>query len=168
MCCAVVHSYCAADVETELEASKADGGGAVSHKLPDGNVINIGPERFTCAEALFNPSLVGQDYADGLGAATSLAIRHCEAEMREAMAGAIVLTGGTTMLRGFPARLTTEVQAHMAPKAAEKVRVDARPDRRHGAWVGGSILAQLPLFDSMCVTSQEYEEQGPSIIHRKC
>ena len=161
-------SYCAADLDAELAAAKSGDAGKVSHKLPDGTVISVGQERFTCAEALFNPGLVGQDYADGIGAATSLAIRYCEPEMRKDMTGSIVVTGGTSMLRGFPARLTTEIQAHMAPKAAESVRVDAGDDRRYGAWVGGSILAQLPLFDSMCVTSQEYEEQGPSIIHRKC
>ena len=35
-------------------------------------------------------------------------------------------------------------------------------------WIGGSILASLSTFKSMWITKDEYDEAGPSIVHRKC
>lgn len=31
------------------------------HCLPDKQIINIGKERFTCNEVLFNPEIIGKD-----------------------------------------------------------------------------------------------------------
>ena len=31
------------------------------YKLPDGQVVDIGKERFRCPEALFQPSLIGEN-----------------------------------------------------------------------------------------------------------
>uniref|UniRef100_A0A1X7VST2 Actin, cytoplasmic n=1 Tax=Amphimedon queenslandica TaxID=400682 RepID=A0A1X7VST2_AMPQE len=35
-------------------------------------------------------------------------------------------------------------------------------------WIGGSILASLSTFQQMWISKQEYDESGPSIVHRKC
>ncbi|PNH09513.1 Actin, cytoskeletal 3 [Tetrabaena socialis] len=55
----------------------------------------------------------------------------------------------------------------MAPPAAT-VRVVAPPERKYLVWIGGSVLASLASFGSQWVTREEYEEYGPSIVHRKC
>lgn len=34
-------------------------------------------------------------------------------------------------------------------------------------WIGGSILASLSTFQQMWISKQEYDESGPSIVHRK-
>ncbi len=36
------------------------------------------------------------------------------------------------------------------------------------SWRGGSILSALSTFADMWVTKDEYDESGPSIVHRKC
>ena len=36
------------------------------------------------------------------------------------------------------------------------------------AWIGGSILSSLSTFQQMWISKQEYDESGPSIVHRKC
>ena len=36
------------------------------------------------------------------------------------------------------------------------------------AWIGGSILSSLSTFQQMWISKQEYDEAGPSIVHRKC
>lgn len=41
-------------------------------------------------------------------------------------------------------------------------------DRRYPSWIGGSILASLGSFQQMWISKQEYEENGPSIVERKC
>ena len=51
--------YCALDFEKEIETydpTKLD----KSYKLPDGNIIIIGRERFQCPEALFKPIFCGE------------------------------------------------------------------------------------------------------------
>jgi actin, other eukaryote len=34
--------------------------------------------------------------------------------------------------------------------------------------IGGSILASLSTFQTMWIKKEEYEEAGPTIVHRKC
>ena len=62
------------------------------------------------------------------------------------------------------------------------VRVVAAADRQYSAWVGGSILGTTSTSSSdpsnprvgavgseqMWITKQEYDERGPSIVHRRC
>merc|ERR1719423_594664 len=44
----------------------------------------------------------------------------------------------------------------------------APPERKYSVWIGGSILASLSAFQAMWITKAEYDEAGPSIVHRKC
>ncbi|CAF3735168.1 unnamed protein product [Rotaria sp. Silwood1] len=44
----------------------------------------------------------------------------------------------------------------------------APPERKYSVWIGGSILASLSTFQQMWISKQEYDESGPSIVHRKC
>merc|ERR1719443_2716629 len=48
------------------------------------------------------------------------------------------------------------------------VKIVAPPERKYSVWIGGSILASLSTFEDMWVTKDEYDESGPSIVHRKC
>jgi actin-related protein len=41
-------------------------------------------------------------------------------------------------------------------------------ERRFGNWIGGSVLASLGSFQQMWVSKQEYEEQGASILEKRC
>jgi len=34
--------------------------------------------------------------------------------------------------------------------------------------IGGSILASLSTFQTMWIKKEEYEEAGPTLVHRKC
>ena len=49
-----------------------------------------------------------------------------------------------------------------------KVKVVAPPERKHSVWIGGSILTSLSTFHNMWISQSEYDEVGPSIVHRKC
>ena len=42
------------------------------------------------------------------------------------------------------------------------------PERKYSVWIGGSILASLSTFSGMWIARSEYDELGPSIVHRKC
>jgi actin-related protein len=88
----------------------------------------------------------------------------CDVDIREDLYGNTVLTGGTTMFSGIADRLTKEIKA-VAPETMT-VKIIAPPDRKYSAWIGGSILASLSTFQQMRISKQEYDESGPSIIHR--
>ena len=47
-------------------------------------------------------------------------------------------------------------------------QIIAPPERKYSVWIGGSILASLSTFQQMWISKQEYDESGPSIVHRKC
>jgi actin-related protein len=70
------------------------------------------------------------------------------------------------MYRGIADRMEKELKA-LAPSTM-KVRIIAPPERKYAVWIGGSILSSLKTFESMWISKQEYDESGPSIVHRKC
>jgi centractin len=135
------------------------------YTLPDGSVIQVGPERHRAPEVLFNPSLIGSEYM-GVHEALSVAIAKSDIDIRKTLYGKIFLAGGNTLLSGFTDRLLNEVK-RQAPKET-KVRIHApkSEDRQTTTWLGGSILASLNSFSSMVVSKKEYDEDR-SIIHRK-
>uniref|UniRef100_Q7M3B0 Actin beta (Fragments) n=1 Tax=Sus scrofa domesticus TaxID=9825 RepID=Q7M3B0_PIG len=73
-----------------------------------------------------------------------------------------VLSGGTTMYPGIADRMQKEITA-LAPST---MKIIAPPERK-SVWIGGSILASLSTFQQMWISKQEYDESGPSIVHRK-
>ncbi|VDI37984.1 Hypothetical predicted protein [Mytilus galloprovincialis] len=77
-----------------------------------------------------------------------------------------LLSGGSTLYPGIAKRLQKEI-TQLAPLTM-KVNVIAPPERRQYAWIGGSIFASLSTFQEMRIEKQEYDETGPSIVHRKC
>lgn len=78
----------------------------------------------------------------------------------------IILAGGSTLFPGFEDRLKKELSALVPPKM--NVKVVASDDRDDSVWIGGSILASLTTFTPMWVTRKEFEDSGPSILHKKC
>jgi actin-related protein len=90
----------------------------------------------------------------------------CDVDIRKELYGNVVLSGGTTMYPGISERLHKELTL-LAP-AAIKVKVVAPPERKYSVWIGGSILSSLSTFQQMWITKEEYDDSGPSIVHRKC
>jgi len=76
------------------------------------------------------------------------------------------MSGGSTMFDGVPSRLQKEIEAK-APAGLD-IRVVAAADRKYAVWKGASTLANLATFNEQWVTRDEWDEHGPSIIHRKC
>jgi len=38
----------------------------------------------------------------------------------------------------------------------------------HAPWIGGSVLARVLAHQALLVNKNEYDEFGPSVVHRKC
>jgi actin beta/gamma 1 len=103
---------------------------------------------------------------DGIADSTFQTIMKADVDIRKDLYANIVLSGGTTMFSGMAERMNKEITA-LAP-ASIKVKIVAPPERKYSVWIGGSILASLSTFQSMWISKEEYDESGPSIVHRKC
>ncbi|CAE8629256.1 unnamed protein product [Polarella glacialis] len=158
-------AYIALDFDSEMKAATESSDNEKTYELPDGNIITVGSERFRCPEVLFQPSFVGKE-ASGIHDTTFQSIMKCDVDIRKDLYANIVLSGGTTMFQGIGERMTKELTA-LAPSTM-KIKVIAPPERKYSVWIGGSILSSLSTFQQMWISKGEYDESGPTIVHRKC
>ncbi|GJP43367.1 hypothetical protein CLOM_g2840 [Closterium sp. NIES-68] len=160
----------------------------VAYELPDGQVLEVGADRFKVADALFNPTLLSSitsdDSSNGGWTADAIAeaakspgiarmvvdsISKCDVDIRKDLYSSVLLSGGTMAMQQIKERLEKELMAE-APQAA-KVKVLASGnvvERKFSVWIGGSILASLGSFQQMWLSKAEYEEHGAAYVHRKC
>jgi len=157
--------YIAVDFDSEMKAAAESSDKEKTYELPDGNVITLGNERFRCPEVLFQPSFIGKE-ASGIHDTTFQSVMKTDVDIRKDLYANIVLSGGTTMFQGIGERMTKELTA-LAPSTM-KIKVVAPPERKYSVWIGGSILSSLSTFQQMWISKQEYDEAGPTIVHRKC
>lgn len=133
-------------------------------QLPDGEKIQIGSSKFKAPEILFNPELIG---SEELGVHDLLfnSIRKSDLDLRKTLYNNIVLSGGSTLVRGLGDRLLSELR-RPSPKDT-KIRISAPQERLYATWIGGSILASLDNFKRIWVTKKEWESEGARALHRK-
>jgi actin-related protein len=97
-------SYVAIDFDEEMKKASESSDIERSYKLPDGNTITIGNERFRCPEVLFQPSFIDMD-VEGVHERINNSIQNCKSDIRGVLYANIILSGGTTMFDGFAIKI---------------------------------------------------------------
>jgi len=136
----------------------------LAYTLPDGETFQVGQARFRAPEVLFQPVLMGSE-CSGAQEVLATAVQKSDMDLRRLLYQNIVISGGSTLFRGFGDRLLTEVK-NAAPKDV-KIRISAPAERLYSTWIGGSILASLDTFKRMWISKREYEEDSNRVLHRK-
>ena len=101
--------------------------------LPDGSAIDLGSSRYRAPEVLFNPELIG-DECEGIHEVLSGSIQRSDLDLRRTLYQNIVLSGGSTLFRGFGDRLLGELK-RIAPKEV-KIKISAPRERLYSTWIG--------------------------------
>lgn len=89
----------------------------INYTLPDGSVIKVGPARFRAPEILFKPDLIGEE-CEGLHEVLMYSIQKSDLDLRKVLFKNIVLSGGSTLFKGFGDRLLSEIKK-MSPKETQ-------------------------------------------------
>jgi len=162
--------YVALDYDKETQTACENKSLQRCYRLPDGEMITLNSERFQCAEGFFQPNIIGTNATDtdarfGIHEIIVNSVKKCDDSMHKDLLANIVLSGGSTKFPGFTDRMVKELKPLLPPSVAFKV---INPQERHQSWIGGSVLASLSTFEKMWIRQHEYDESGPSIVHRKC
>lgn len=153
-----------AAMETMGPSGASASSGNCVYQLPDGSTIDVGPSRYRAPEILFRPDLVGEE-CQAIHEVLCYSIQSADMDLRKVLYGNVVLSGGSTLFKGFGDRLLAEMK-RTTPKDC-KIRISAPQERLYSTWIGGSILASLDTFRRMWVSKREYEAEGVRVVHRK-
>lgn len=162
--------YVALDYQQELQDFQRGKGQAESDRkaefeLPDGTKLKIGDLRIRTPECLFQPNMLGLDIP-GMHRQIYESVQKSDIDLRRDLFENITLSGGSTMFDGLQERLNKEISMLVPPSV--KVKIIAPVERKYSIWIGGSVMATLATFQSSWIHMPEFQEVGPSIVHRKC
>eukprot|EP00897_Mesotaenium_endlicherianum_P000558 jgi/Mesen1/10502/ME000083S10010 len=157
----------------EAYAAALKHGKTVEHTLPDGQVIEVGHEMYTAGEALFQPAeLMGVDEHSLAEQVVQQVSLSGPIETQKQVLDGIVLAGGTSLMRGFDTRFVSEATSASSPSLKPNLLKppDYMPENtlKHCAWMGGAILAKVVFPQNQFITKGDYDETGPTIVHKKC
>lgn len=133
----------------------------------DGRVLTLDKECYLAVDVLFNPARLGMS-APGLALVVHSAITRCDVNVRPLLWKNIVLSGGSTLFEGLAERLKLELVDMLPAAVTDQIKVIAPPERLYSTWIGGSILSRLSSFKDQWIKSEQYEEEGPAVVHKSC
>lgn len=147
----------------------------VHHEFPNGLEYESSWERFLIPEKLFNPRESGDGIPPDppgtmdMAQIVTTSVGMCDVDLRPALYGTVIITGGNSLITGFTDRLQMDLSSRTPPSMRLKlIHASQSAERRFGAWIGGSILASLGTFQQMWISQAEYKEFGKAQVDRKC
>eukprot|EP00477_Mikrocytos_mackini_P000194 GAHX01000205.1.p1 GENE.GAHX01000205.1~~GAHX01000205.1.p1 ORF type:complete len:394 (-),score=78.50 GAHX01000205.1:34-1215(-) len=128
--------------------------------------VDVGYEQFLAPELFFNPEFYGSNFTETLPELVDSCIQKSPMVERLNLYDNIILSGGSTMFKGFDKRLQRDLNRIVLEKhnnKRAKARVITHSKQRYAVWFGASILGKVPQFANNIHTKQQYEEVGPRI-----
>ncbi|URE29642.1 Actin [Musa troglodytarum] len=139
--------------------------------------FDIGYERFLGPEVFFHPEICVDDFRTPLPDVIDMCVQSAPIDTRRGLYKNVVLSGGSTMFKGFQKRLQTDLKKIVDDRIAAsnarlggnvkshpvEVNVVSHPVQRFAVWFGGSVVASLPEFHESSHTKEDYDEYGASI-----
>ena len=135
-----------------------------NYHLPDGSIIQLGPEKFKAPEILFSPDKIGLEWP-GIHEMVFNSIKSCDIDVRKDLFNSIVVAGGTTMLTGFNERLHKSLSKLVSRDVI--IKVSCPRNRKYSCWVGGATVSSLKTFNKMWISRKDFEEEGPRILFER-
>ena len=156
------YCYVASDVGEERYVADKTNCVSMSVALPDKTLV-MNKERFLAPEILFQPHFMGDASSDSLGVSglISDAVAGSPIDLRSGFYNSIILTGGTSLTRGFGERLRADLRSNSP-------YIDESPDRLFLPFQGGAAMANLHQENDspFWLARREYDEVGASAVHR--
>jgi actin-related protein 7 len=143
------------------------------YTLPDGTTITVTTEGAQTAEALFNPSkALGLPTPSLIDCIIDCVNELADPSLRRSALDGVLLSGGGACIPGLHERvlhdLRSQLPTGLAPKLSFLPEYMLQPTPQFTAWLGGAIMAKMVAYNSHFMIKAEYEEIGPSAVHRKC
>ena len=115
-------------------------------------------------QLLFQPKLIGKDYV-GIHEMVYKSVMKCDMEVRRDLFCNILMTGGGGAFSQMNERMSVEMNK-LTPQTMD-IEIRNIPEKKYSVWIGGSVLSSLSLFQEQWISKDEYDESGPSIVHRR-
>lgn len=142
------------------------------YTLPDGTKICITTEGHQVTEALFDPTLLGHSTPGIVDCILESLNDHPDPSLKRSIVENVLISGGGACIPGIGRRILQDMQAQLpnslAPTLAQLPEYMALQSPHYIPWVGGAVMAKLVAYQSHFMIKAEYEEIGPSAVHRKC
>jgi len=121
-------------------------------QLPDGTVVKIPENVCTATADIFFPK-----FGPSLSEISKKSFSALAPNLQAELAGNLQLAGAGSLLSGLGPRLQAELGDDLPG-----LRVHADGQRKHSAWLGGSMFGSLSTFSNFSLKKKEYEEGNAS------
>lgn len=178
----IKEKYCYAVPKLDKEFEKYDKNPTEKFKVYEGvdragkpYKVDVGYERFLGPEIFFNPDIFNDEHTTPLPELVDNCIGQAPIDAKRLLYRNICLSGGSTMFKDFGRRLERDIkkvtkarideinEAKKTNVAHIEVNVITHRMQRFAVWFGGAMLSQLPQFQEMVITKQDYLDEGPRI-----
>jgi actin-related protein 7 len=167
--CSSSETYSARAAAADTDADSSTHGR--EHKLPDGTTITIGKEAIDAGEILFRPRHFGYNCMGLAEMIYTSIFSISDLPMKKTLTENLLVTGCGVATKGLEQRLLHSVRMSLAPSFMASVlrRPEYMPPAcpMYSSWMGGFIEAKLAFSQNQHITKYDYDECGPSIIHKK-
>ncbi|KAK9820164.1 hypothetical protein WJX72_006966 [[Myrmecia] bisecta] len=143
-----------------------------TYTLPNGQAVTITNEGTLLGEAMLRPPIKDMDCPSVPDAIFMACTSHVDPGLRKACLETMLVCGGGSGVPGLLPRLHKEMTALCPPSLQPQFCTcpGYMPEHtfKYSVWMGGAILSKVIFQQNQHITKYEYDEMGPTVVHKKC